>query len=196
MRNFAIVVVLLILIGGASYFFYQTRFTPVTAAPSPTPTANTSTNPTSPAAQSTFCTPSQLQATMDEEVAAGNAYVQIMLKNTSSSSCQVIGNNTLSVGYSNSVTNFKTDVKRQPTTPAFTLAPNQTIYALVHFPNGPQCSSEGTDVNSMVSYQINDKDTVSFKPTRGDTLLIPSCGKASEVTMIDLYPFSSTQVTP
>ncbi len=190
MRNLVIVIILLILLGGASYFFYQTKLTPVTVTPSPTPT----TNP--PSTQSTFCTSAELQATMDEEVAAGNAYVQIMLKNISSASCQVIGNNILSVGYPNSVTNFTTVTKRQPTTPTFTLSPNQTIYALVHYPNGPQCSSQATDVNSMISYAVSSNDTVSFKPTRGDTLLIPSCGKASEVTQIDLYPFSSTQVTP
>ena len=194
MKRILITFCLLIVLAGATYFLLKNSTTNSPSAPTPTP-APTSMVITSPT-QSAFCTPLQLQASMETEVAAGNAYVQVMLKNISTTSCQVIGNNTLSVGYPNSVTNFTTDVKRQPTTPLFTVAPNQTIYALVHYPNGPQCSSQATDVNSMVSYAISGNDTVSFKPTMGDTLLIPSCGKATEVTQIDLYPFSSNQVTP
>jgi hypothetical protein len=195
-RNIVVIVVLLALLGGASYFLLRNS----SSTPTATPTTTTGVSPTMEAnptsTTSAFCTPSQLQATTQTEVAAGNAYVQIMLKNNSSTSCQVIGNNTLSVGYPNSVTNFTIVSKKQPTTPTFTLTPNQTIYALVHFPNGPQCSSQATDVNSMVSYEVSEKDSVSFKPTMGDTLLIPSCGKATEVTQIDLYSFSTSPVTP
>ncbi len=190
MKKILIAFVLLILLGGSTYFLLKNSASIVPSSPTPTAAVT----PTS--TVEAFCTPSQLQATMEPEVAAGNAYIQIMLKNTSTTACNVIGNNTLSVGYPNSVTNFKTDVKRQPTTPLFSLTPNQTIYALVHYPNGPQCSSMATDVDSMVSYAISENDTISFKPTMGNTLLIPSCGKVSEITQIDLYPFSSNQVTP
>ncbi len=133
---------------------------------------------------------------MDPEIAAGNLYATITLQNTSDAECKVIGNNTLEVGYPDSVTNFKTDTKGQASTPVFTLKPNQTIYSLIHYPNGPQCSSEATQVDAMVSYAISPKDTVSFKPATSDTLSIPSCGSDSDITMVDLYPFSTSEVTP
>lgn len=120
----------------------------------------------------------------------------LTLKNVSTISCQVTGNNIVKVDYPISVTNFKAVTKRQPTTPVFVLTPNQTIYSLIHFPNGPQCSSQATGVNTGVSYQISPKDTISFKPTTGTTLEIPSCASSSELTTIDVYPFSSQQVTP
>lgn len=133
---------------------------------------------------------------MQPEGAAGNIYVTLTIKNVSQTSCQVIGNNLPSVNYPISVTNFKTITKRQPTTTVFTLTPNQTIYSLIHYPNGPQCSSKATGVDTGVSYAISSKDTISFKPTMGTTLEIPSCGSSSDITTIDLYPFSSQQVTP
>lgn len=146
--------------------------------------------------QVVFCTSSQLQATADPEAAAGNVYVTLTIQNTSQTACEVVGNNSLSVGYPNSVSNFQIAHKGQSTTPVFTLEPNQTIYSLVHFANGPQCSSEATDVDSMVSYDISQSESVSFTPTQGSTIAIPSCGNASEITTIDLYPFSTSQVTP
>lgn len=159
-------------------------------------TQETPVNQPSDNSQAVFCTPSQLQATADPEVAAGNAYVTLTIQNTSQTTCEVVGNNSLIVDYPNSVTNFQIAHKGQSTTPVFTLEPGQTIYSLVHFPNGPQCSSEATDVDSMVSYDISQNDSVSFTPTQGSTIAIPSCGNPSEITTIDLYPFSTTQVTP
>lgn len=203
MKYAIIVIVLLIILGGGAFFFLQSKkSSPVTPIPTPVPTQTTLVSPT---AQPTaaisqtagaYCTPSQLQATMQPEGAAGNVYVTLTIKNTSSTPCQVTGNNTVKVDYPLSVTNFKTVMKRQPTTAVFTLAPNQTIYSLIHYPNGPQCSSQATGVDAGVSYAISPKDTISFKPTRGTTLSIPSCGSASDITTIDLYPFSNQQVTP
>lgn len=146
--------------------------------------------------QVAFCTASQLQATASPEVAAGNVYVTLTIQNITQSACQVVGNNSLQVGYPNSVSNFQIAHKGGLATPVFTLEPNQTIYSLVHFPNGPQCSSEATDVDSMVSYDISQNESISFAPTQGSTISIPSCGNASEITTIDLYPFSTSQVTP
>lgn len=142
------------------------------------------------------CSPSQLEGSMNSEVAAGNVYVQVTLKNITSSPCKIKGDNELTIGYPISVTNFQTEVKGTPGKKEFTLAPNQSIYSLIHYPNGPQCSSLAMDVNAMVSYNISDTESVLFTPSTGPTLDIPSCGNASEVTMIDLYPFSDTPVTP
>lgn len=203
MKYVALVIILLLILGGAGYLFlHNQKSASVTSTPTPTsaPTQTSQTTPTtqpSPSSSaSAYCMPSQLQASMESGAAAGNIYVTLTIKNTSKTSCQVIGNNPVKVDYPLSVTNFKTVVKRQPTTAVFTLAPNQTIYSLIHFPNGPQCSSRATDVDTGVSYAISANDAVSFKPTTGTTLQIPSCGSASDITTIDLYPFSTQQVTP
>jgi hypothetical protein len=159
------------------------------------PNASSSTTPTS-TTRIINCIPAQLQAQMNTDVAAGNAYTTVTLKNISDVACIVKGDNPLEVMYPSSVKNLKTVQKSQPITKEFTLAPTQTIYALIHYSNGPQCSSQGTDVNAGVSYKISDKDTVAFKPTQGDTLNIPSCGKETDITTIDLYSFSDKEVLP
>lgn len=184
MRNFILFVLVSIAAMGA---FIGLKLLLPNAASSTTPKSTT---------KISSCIPAQLQAQMNTDVAAGNAYTTVTLKNISDVSCIVTGNNQLQVMYPNSVKNFKTVVKKQPVTKEFTLAPTQTIYALIHYPNGPQCSSQGTDVNAGVSYKISDKDTVSFKPTQGDTLNIPSCGKETDITTIDLYSFSDAEVLP
>lgn len=186
MKYLVIIIVIIAVVAAGSYWVVNRS---ANTSPSPTPTASTSTS-------DGFCQPSQLASTIDPEVAAGNYYGVIKITNTSDRDCQVVGNNQLEIGYPNSVTNFKTQVKKAPTTELFNLTPNQSIYALIHFPNGPQCSSQAVDVNAMVSYQISPTETVTFQPTQGETVDIPSCGKATDITMIDLYGFENQQVMP
>jgi hypothetical protein len=198
MKRVLVLIIVLLLIGGAGYYYLRNNTSILNPTPTPAPTQTAQTSPIQEISDSpsSFCAPIQLEAGIEPEVAAGNYYGAITIKNISQTACQVVGNNTLTVGYPVSVTNFKTVSKREPTTPVFTLAPNQTMYALIHFPNGPQCSSEATQVDAMVSYKISQNDLVTFKPTMGSTVSIPSCGKASEITTIDLYPFSYKEVTP
>lgn len=193
------VIILLIIVIGAGYLLlHNQKSSPATPTPTPTVTsqATPTTQPSPSSSASAFCKPSQLQAYMQPEGAAGNVYVTLTIRNISSTSCQVIGNNLPKVDYPLSVTNFKTDTKKQSTTAVFTLAPNKTIYSLIHYPNGPQCSSQATNVDAGVSYAVSANDAVSFKPTTGTTLQIPSCSSASDITTIDLYGFSTQQVTP
>lgn len=195
MRTILLLIIVILLVGGG-YYYFQTQQQSTSPTPQPAVTTVVTATPTATASSSAFCLPTQLQAVIDPEVAAGNLYGQITIKNTSQTTCQIVGNNTLEVGYPLSVKNFQTATKGQATTPVFTLEPGQTIYSLLHFANGPQCSSMATQVNSMVSYDISTTASVTFTPTIGSTLSIPSCGNQSEITTIDLYPFSSQQVTP
>lgn len=197
MKNVIVAILVVIILAGAGYYFLQQSNSQQGGATvTPTPTQNTQVTTTPTSTASAFCTPSQITATMNTEVAAGNAYVQLTIKNTSQNECQVVGNNMPEVGYPVSVENFQTVTKRPATTPIFTLAPDQTIYSLIHYPNGPQCSSMATGVDAMVSYAVSEDDTVTFQPTRGTTLSIPSCGDDSDITTIDLYAFSTEEVTP
>lgn len=167
-------------------------------APAVVPTPSPTTIPAVAQAVSTdrYCTPSQLKAEALPEGAAGNIYVTLTIKNISKEPCQIVGNNTLSVDYPSSVTNFQTVNKKPATTPMFTLEPNQKIYALIHYPNGPQCSSKATAVNTMVSYAISPNDSVIFTPVMDTTLSILSCESNSDITTIDLYGLSDTEVLP
>lgn len=187
----AIIVILFLVLLAGGYVFFQNKAIGPSTDQSLTPTQTVKNTPSN-----SFCTPSQLEALLDPEVAAGNLYAQITIKNISDTTCEIVGNNMLDVEYPMSVTNFRTDSKGQPTTKTFILTPNQAIYSLLHFPNGPQCSSQATQVDAMVSYKISPNNSVSFKPTMGPTLSIPSCGEESDITLIDLYPFSENQVTP
>lgn len=161
------------------------------------PTSNSiEPSPTPEQTYQSFCTASQLTGTAETDVAAGNAYVTITIINTSDTACDVIGNNTPEVSYPNAVTNVQISVKDEPQTSVFTLQPNDSIYALIHYPNGPQCSTESTTVDAMVSYQFSDSEAIAFTPNVGTTILISSCAEASEITMVDVYHFSSSPVTP
>lgn len=193
MKNVLITIIVLVLAGAAGFFYLQNNKS-TTISANPTPTQIVQATPSE--EEAGYCTPSQLEAKLDPEVAAGNYYGAITIKNISQSTCQIIGNNSLEVGYPMSVENFQTVNKDKPSTSIFTLTPNQTIYSLIHFPNGPQCSSEAVQVDAMVSYDISDEDSISFKPTMGDTVLIPSCGEESEMTDIGLYSFSNQEVQP
>lgn len=152
--------------------------------------------PSPPVTSSSPCKPNQLEAKMTSEGAAGNMYVTVTLKNISQTACNVIGNNQLQIQYPNSVRNFKIEVRKPPTKNLFSVAPGQVIYSLIHYPNGPQCSANASFVNTGVSYAISMKETVSFKPSTGDTLDIPSCANDKDITRIDLYSFSDKEVSP
>lgn len=197
MKNILLIIIIILLLGIIGFLFINNRNIIPSSMLSSTPSAqDNSSNITVTNTVDGYCTPNQLKAAIEPEVAAGNYYGQITITNTSQSSCQVIGNNTLEVNYPVSVTNFKTVSKGNTTASVFTLEPNQTIYSLIHFPNGPQCSSTATDVNAMISYAVSPTESVSFTPTMGTTVDIPSCGNPSEMTTIDLYPFSTQVVTP
>jgi flagellar basal body-associated protein FliL len=194
MNKVLIGIIVLILIAAGAYYFVSTRSTMAPSSPAQQSENNAPSDNQTAAGE--FCTPTQLSATMTPEVAAGNAFVTLTIKNTSTTACKIIGNNMPEVEYPTAVENFQTNNKTQPTSDTFTMAPDQTIYSLIHYPNGPQCSSMATDVDTGVSYAISPNESVSFTPTMGSTLEIPSCGNTSEITTIDLYAFSTSTVTP
>lgn len=200
MRSVLLLIAILLLAVVGYFVFRDQGFFNNTTTVIPSPTITVSTVPTAPtsgtSATGNYCLPSQLEGKVDPEVAAGNVYATVTLKNISDTTCQIVGTNALEIGYPISVKNFQTVSKGQATTAVFTLEPKQTIYSLLHYANGPQCSSMATDVNAMVSYDISADESVTFTPTMGPTLDIPSCGKVSEKTTIDLYPFSTEVVTP
>lgn len=184
-----LIAIVIIILAGVGYVASKSirKNTEFTQLPSPTATQPGKTQ---------FCTPTQLKTVMTPEAAAGNVYAKLSIKNTSATVCQIIGDNQLKVDYPVSVTNFRTDQKDTPQKKFFTLNPGQVIYSLIHYPNGPQCSSKATDVDTMVSYKISAKDFVAFTPANATTVSIPSCGEQSELTMIDLYSFADKEVLP
>lgn len=188
MKPVFIIIAIVIGITGAFFLFQRYSKTPLTFTRNQTPTTQ--------ATSQGFCTTSQLSGTVDPSPGAGNVYATVTITNISNTSCQIIGNNTLSINYPNSVTNFQVTPQGTPTTAKFNLEPNQSIYSLIHYPNGPQCSSQITGVDAGVSYTISQTETLALTPTNASTLEIPSCANPSEITTIDVYPFSITQVTP
>jgi len=173
---------------GIGFFLFQKYQSPASD------TSQTSTNQT--ATPEGFCSPSQLSGTVDPSPGAGNVYATVTITNISQTECQVAGNNQLQINYPNSVTNFQVAPQDQATTPVFNLEPNKSIYSLIHYPNGPQCSSQVTGVDAGVSYNVSQAETLAFTITGSPTLEIPSCASPSEITTIDVYSFSTSPVTP
>ncbi len=193
----AVIIIMIIFLGaGFSLWHNNANYLKKESRSKVTPTIIQQQNENPSKTTLTYCNSAQLSARMISEGAAGNIYVTLILKNISQESCQINGDNLPEIGYPLSVKNFKTVAKKEPTIKKFDLKPNQEIYSLLHYPNGPQCSSEATQVNSMVSYQIAKDASLTFKPASGTTLLIPSCEKENEQTAIDLYPFSTEKITP
>lgn len=184
----ALIIIAVIVGVGIGFVFFQ-RFTNVS------PSQNQTTNQATMTPEG-FCSPSQLSGTVDPNPGAGNVYATVTITNISSTPCQVVGNNTLSIDYPNSVTNFQVVPQGTPSSATFNLEPNQSIYSLIHYPNGPQCSSQVTGVDAGVSYNVSQAETLAFTPTNASTIEIPSCDSPSEVTTIDVYPFSTSPVNP
>lgn len=179
------IIALFIIIAAAYYLFVPQTHNPQKTPP-PTPSITTQQN------QSSFCTAKDLEATIEMGAAAGNIYGILALKNISSTSCQIIGDNKILA--SSSAKNITLNYYPTSLQKNMVLSPNQTLYGKVHYPNGPQCQS--STVNSIISfsYQTDPNITVTFADATGKiNQAIVTCNAANNPTQVDIWNLSTQQ---
>ena len=153
-------------------------------------------NPTRPSSIATaFCSPSDIKATVAFEGAAGTIYGNFTITDISASDCQIISDQFINLVYNTQVKNIAIAHNGIPQRNIYILHPNISLYALVRIPNGPQCSSQIKPVSTSYTYQIADNTTITFKDaTNNQQFTINACSKPSEITTVNLSPWSDTPI--
>lgn len=145
-----------------------------------------------------YCAPNNLEATLTTSGAAGNIYGTATIKNTSNSSCQIIGNDFLDVSYDSSIKNLTVTHTGTPTNQTFTIQPGKAVYSQVHYPNGPQCQGPTVQDQVTFSYKISPSGSVTFKNTENGqtTQVVQGCQSPTDMTEITVWNISSQPITP
>jgi hypothetical protein len=135
------------------------------------------------------CSSKDLQASISFEGAAGNIYGNASVKNISPKECKIIGDNFITATFS--AKNIKIMQQGQIGPNSISLSPNQIVYSQVHFPNGPQCMSGIKQLPVKFSYQISEKDSVTFLSTGNfPSSTITTCVSLTEMTQLDVWSIS------
>lgn len=195
-----IVVVVLI---GAIVYELSSHKTPSTPLVSPTPTPTIVMQPTQiitptvPITTNSSCTSSDLSGTMSFQGAAGNIYGTFTLKNKSLKPCTLAPDAYVTITYTKTqAPNLVVTHTGTPGTQPLVLAPNGTVSATVHYPNGPECSGPVHQVPVTYSYVVPGNENVSFTPEVGlPASTIPVCTSTNEQTKVDITNFT-TATTP
>lgn len=184
MKNFAIVFfIIFFLIAGIAYYAKKNTTQEQNLSGMPTPSVVNNTP---------YCSPQDLQTGLNLSPGAGNIYGTFTIKNISGTTCQIIGNNFITANYDmQTINNIKVEHIGIPETQIFQVAPNQTIYSQVHYPNGPQCSTGIKTAKVIFKYAVSPIDTVSF-----DQQGLTICDLATDITTIQIWNMSSEPITP
>lgn len=164
-----------------------------TNTPSPTATSSSSATPTTSA--TTLCQASQLDGLVTLSPGAGNVYGTITLTNTSTTSCEVPGNQFAKLLFDkttvkNLVVIYQGFTSKSP----FVLGPNDAIYATIHYPNGPQCQSGVNPINVSMTYTISPGNSINIKSSPNNIpFTIQACTSESELTQVEVSSFSTTK---
>ncbi|HVZ11695.1 MAG TPA: DUF4232 domain-containing protein [Patescibacteria group bacterium] len=167
----------------------QIQTTPtVTLAPIQV-TATTTPKPTT----QSFCNLEALQANITTEGAAGSIYGTLTIKNISKSDCDIQGNQFIIA--QTPAQNVTTKQQLPAGSAIITLKQNQTVYSQIHYPNGPQCNGPIKQSPVTFSYNISPSMAVMFKNQSGSTQqMMNTCNISSDITQIDVWSISDTQV--
>jgi len=197
-KTWWIILVIAFLILAAIFIFKLHRRS---YAPSPTaPMTKPNTQITKPQAvnssENSFCTPRDLQGSISLSPGAGNIYGTFTLTNMSSRPCKVLGGEFIDVHYNPTITNISITHVGQTQPAPFVLAPHQTIYSQVHYPNGPQCSSVTKPVPVSFTYAIDAQKEVTFKDANGKAeQQVQACKSPNEITQIQIWNMATQPIT-
>lgn len=198
LRKFPMLLLLLIaiiLLGGFLYLYTKRQPTPTKNQIAPTVTKALP----SPTPLQTYCQAAAVQAVVTLSPGAGNVYGTFTLKNISNNTCQILGNEFITVNYDTSaVKNITVLHVGQTQEQPFTLTPGQELYSQVHFPNGPQCQSVGIHPTPVTfTYKISPTNTVMFSsPSERIAPVVQACSSPADMTEIKIWKMSPTPITP
>lgn len=137
-----------------------------------------------------FCSPKDIEAKIQMGAAAGNIYGTLTITNTSSIPCHIIGNNKINAV--SSAKNISLNYFPREGQQDILLTPNKTLYAKVHYPNGPQCQSPIVSSTITFSYALSPTDNVTFANQNGKINQgIVTCSNANEVSQVDIWNLST-----
>jgi len=157
------------------------------------PTLITHATPTiipSPTLSSTDCQITDMKGTISFEGAAGSIYGTITLTNTSTVPCTLSLKNNLKLNYLSTVKNISVTYTGTPSAQAYKLFPKNSVYALIHMPNGPQCQSDIHQVQASLSYMMSTSQEISFTSRGKSEFMINSCTNQEDITKIDISELS------
>jgi hypothetical protein len=197
----AVVILLLALGGLVGYLVLNNASTerpsptPTTAIPvsSPTATSAPSVSPTS--SMTTLCQASQLTGTLTLSPGAGNVYGTITLTNTSQKACAIPGDQFDKLLYDKTtVKNLAVVYQGMTSTSPFILSPHDAVYATIHYPNGPQCSSQTVPINVSMTYTISPGNSINITSSPNTIpFTIQTCQSESELTTVEVSSFSTNK---
>lgn len=139
-----------------------------------------------------YCRSHDVETLLTLDHAAGNVYGTFTLKNISNKTCQILGNKFIEPQYVSTNTKVVHEGKTQPQ--AFVLSPNQTLYSQVHYPNGPQCSSETVQLPVTFSYMISPTENIVFKDQMGKAEQLMQACKSQDITEIQIWNMSDKPI--
>ena len=186
-KSIVSLVLVILVVVGAFFYLRMGQSKSLTPIPSVSPTDS-----------GPYCSPGDLQSLVELGAGAGNVYGTLTLKNISQDTCEVLGGDFVVADYDSSVKNITITHIGQTQAQPFVLAPGQTIYSQVHYPNGPQCQSIGLNqTNVTFTYQISPTDTVSFKNQQGGAQqILQTCKSPNDRTEIQIWNMANHPITP
>ncbi len=186
--------ILLILTAAGTYFFNKKNY--VSQKPSPIQTITSSPKPSAtPSTESKiYCLPVDLEAKISLDPGAGNVYGSLTIKNISKSTCRINGMDFILP--TSSVKNITISKQGKSVASFFLLKPGETLYSQVHFPNGPQCSTETVATPVVFTYKISTAQSIQFSDDSGSKeQTVNSCKKESEKTEVQVWPLMHQPIT-
>lgn len=197
--NIFLLIVIIVIFGGFLYFqnhtLQQNAPTSTLTAPSPT-LASSAIAPTS---SQNFCKPQDLQAMIELSPGAGNVYGTFTLKNISKISCEVLGGEFITAAYDTAAVKNITLSRMGQTQPQpFVVGPGESLYSQVHYPNGPQCQSVGSNPTFVkFTYQIASDTLVTFANASGSIQqAVQTCKSPTDMTEIQIWQMATKPITP
>jgi hypothetical protein len=178
--NFILFVIIL-----GIYLYYRSVQVRLVMLPNPQTPVQTSQNPRK------YCQLNDLQALVEFEGAAGSVYGNLVMKNISSTPCEIIGSNFIEPVFV--AENIFVTHQELEGSPLILLKPDQTIYSQVRYPNGPQCSNGIVQSDVSFMYKISPSESISFHTDSGDALQrINSCKDSGEKTEVQVWSIRDT----
>ncbi|HAU07931.1 MAG: hypothetical protein UW46_C0001G0087 [Candidatus Yanofskybacteria bacterium GW2011_GWF1_44_227] len=140
-----------------------------------------------------YCLPEQISAEAKFEGAAGNIFGTFIIKNNSENTCQIDGKTFVEANFDKDLyTNINLINDGLAGTSIYVLKPQESVYAAIHIPNGPQCSSKIRSVPTTFSYAISPDNSIIFNINNQakKEFLITACGAAGEFTDVSITNLS------